>query len=67
MASLIMLYNSLCLPYNMLYCCEIWGRASAYFLNKIMLLQKKMIRLVHKVSYREHTKPLFKFLNIVMF
>ena len=30
MASLTMLYNSLCLPY-MLYCCEICGRASAYF------------------------------------
>ena len=29
MVSLTMLYNSLCLPY-MLYCCEIWGRASAY-------------------------------------
>ena len=40
MASLTMLYNSLCLPY-MLYCCEIWGRASAYLLNKITLLQKK--------------------------
>ena len=28
-SSLSMLYNSLCLPY-MLYCCEIWGRASGY-------------------------------------
>ena len=37
MASLTMLYKSLCLPY-MLYCCEIWGRASAYLLNKITLL-----------------------------
>ena len=65
MASLTMLYNSLCLPY-MLYCCEIWGRASAYLLNKITLLQKKMIRLVHKAFYREHTKPLFKLSNILM-
>ena len=66
MASLTMLYNSLCLPY-MLYCCEIWGRASAYLLNKITLLQKKMIRLVHKAFYREHRKPLFKLSNILMF
>ena len=66
MATLTMLYNSLCLPY-MLYCCEIWGRASAYLLNKITLLQKKMIRLVHKAFYREHTKPLFKLSNIFMF
>ena len=64
--ALTMLYNSLCLPY-MLYCCEIWGRASAYLLNKITLLQKKMIRLVHKAFYREHTKPLFKLSNILMF
>ena len=59
-----MLYNSLCLPY-MLYCCEIRGRASAYLLNKITLL--KMIRLVHKAFYREHTEPLFKLSNILMF
>ena len=51
----------------MLYCCEIRGRASAYLLNKIALLQKKMIRLVHKAFYRKHTKPLFKFSNILMF
>ena len=66
MASLTMLYNSLCLPY-ILYCCEIWGRASAYLLDEITLLQKKMIRLVHKAFYREHTKPLFKLSNILMF
>ena len=66
MASLAMIYNSLCLPY-MLYCCKIWGRASAYLLNKITLLQKKIIRLVHKAFYREHTKPLFKLSNIPMF
>ena len=61
-----MLYNSLCLPYK-LYCCGIWGRASAYRLNKITLLQKKNIRLVHKAFYREHTKPLFQISNILMF
>ena len=66
MASLTMLYNSLCLSY-MLYCCEIWGRASAYLLNKITLLQKKMIRLVLKAFDREHTEPLFKLSNILMF
>ena len=48
-------------------CCEICGRASAYLLNEITLLQKKMIRLVHKAFYREHTKPLFKLSNNYMF
>ena len=58
-SSVTMLYNSLCLPY-MLYCCEIWGRASGYLLNKITLLQKKFTRMFHGTCYLEHTKPLFK-------
>ena len=37
-SSLTMLYDSVCLSY-MLYCCEIWGGASGYLLNKITLLQ----------------------------
>ena len=37
-SSLTMLYDSVCLSY-MLYCCEIWGGASEYLLNKITLLQ----------------------------
>ena len=45
--SLNMLYNCMCLPY-ISYCCEIWGNASAYALNTILLLQKKWIRMVKK-------------------
>ena len=56
MASLPMLYNSLCLPY-MLCCCEIWGRASTCILNKMTLLQTTMIRLVH----RKHTNHSLNF------
>ena len=65
-SSLTMLYNSLSLPY-MLYCCEIWGRASGYLLNKITLLQKKFSRMVHITCYLEHTKPLFKLSFILTF
>ena len=65
-SSLTMLYNSLCLP-SMLYCCEIWGRASGYLLNKITLLQKKFIRMVHTTCYLEHTKPLFELSFIFTF
>ena len=54
--SLHMLYNSMCLPY-ISYCCEIWGNASAYALNKMLLLQKKWIRMVHKANYLYNTKP----------
>ena len=56
--SLNMFYNSMCLPY-ITYCSEIWRNASAYALNKIMLLQKKWIRMVHKAKYLDHKKPLF--------
>ena len=66
MASLTLLYNSLCLPY-MLYCCEIWGGASAYLINKITQLQEKIIRLVLRAFYRGHTKSLVKPSNIIMF
>ena len=65
-SSLTMLYNSLCLP-HMLYCSEIWGRASGYLLNKITLVQKKFIRMVHRTCYLEHTKPLFKLSFILTF
>ena len=56
--SLNMLYNIMCLP-NISYCCEIWGNASAYALNKFFLPQKKWIKIVHKANYLDHTKPLF--------
>ena len=43
---------------HMTYCLEIWGNSC--FINKIFMLQKKAIRIIHRASFRSHTEPLFK-------
>ena len=43
---------------HMIYCLEVWGNSSS--MNKIVKLQKRAIRIIHKKSYRSHTEPLFK-------
>ena len=52
------LYNSIVLPY-LSYCCEIWGNTYKSRLNCIVLLQKRAMRIVHGVHYRDHTNRLF--------
>jgi len=49
------IYNTLVLPY-INYGLNVWG-SKAY---KIFPLQKKVIRIIHKRSYRSHTDILFK-------
>ena len=51
----------------MLFCCEIWDRASGYLLNSIALLQLIIIRMVHRTCHLEHTKPLLKLSFILTF
>ena len=53
-----MLYNSMCLQY-ISFCCEIWGNAIAFALNKMLLLQKKWIKLLNKAKYLDPTHSLF--------
>ena len=53
-----LLYCSLVLPY-LSYCTEVWGIAHQNHLEPLIRLQKKAIRLVHKVGYLDHTNPLF--------
>ena len=53
-AIMVMLYNTLILPY-LSYCCEIWGNTYAS-----RLLQKRAIRVIHKADYLEHTSSLFR-------
>ena len=36
-----------------------WGRASKTFLNKILILQKKVLRMMYFTYIREHAIPLF--------
>lgn len=66
------LYNSLILPY-LYYCSMIWGNTYKSTLRPIVMLQKRVIRLIHKVGFLAHTNPLFlkskimKFYDIVEF
>lgn len=56
--ALLILYNSFIMSY-LNYCIEIWGNSFKSNLLPLMTLQKKAIRIVHKVKFREHTNPLF--------
>ena len=61
-----MLYYSLVYPY-LIYCGLVWGKASPTTLQKIVILQKRVIRTIHLCKYREHTSPLFRSSNILPF
>ena len=55
---LLKLYYSLIYPY-LIYCNIVWGNTNATYLNKILLLQKKIVRLITNSSYLAHSDPLF--------
>jgi hypothetical protein len=50
----------------MQYCILVWGSTYPSNLNRIALLQKRMIRIVYKTSYA-HTYPIFNELEILPF
>ena len=56
--SLRTLYCSLVLPY-LSYCAEVWGNTYKSSLHSLSVLQKRAIRIIHKVGYLDHTTPLF--------
>ena len=56
---LLYLYNSLVLPY-LNYCAVIWGNNKKCRLTTLTCLQKKAIRCIAKVGFKDHTSPLFK-------
>ena len=62
--SKISLYYSLVYPYIQ-YCNIIWSSTYPSSLNRILLLQKRIIRIVANADYLSHTKPLFKNLKIL--
>ena len=62
---LLTLYNSLILPY-LNYCPLVWaGCSSDHKLNKILTIQKKAVRIINKSSFKAHSSPLFKKLNLL--
>ena len=64
--SLRTLYCSLVLPY-LHYCAEVWGNNYKTSLQSLIILQKRAIRTIHKVTYLEHTDPLFIQSNLLKF
>ena len=62
--SLYTLYCTLILPY-LTYCIENWGNTHESNLNKIFLKQKRVIRIICRAKFYDHTNPLFKKLKIL--
>ena len=56
-----------------MYCVEVWGNNYKTSLGPVTILQKRAIRVIHKVGYLDNTHPLFlqskimKFTDIVKF
>ena len=56
---LFMICNSLFLPF-LSYCCEIRGNTYESRLHELIILQKRVIRVIGKVPYLDHTSIIFK-------
>jgi Reverse transcriptase (RNA-dependent DNA polymerase) len=61
---LLILYHTMIYPY-LSYCNIIWGGANLSILKKVIVLQKRAIRLVTRSSYRAPTGPLFRRLRLL--
>ena len=59
-----LLYNSLILPY-LNYCSLLWGCTQKTLLNKLIILQKKIVRIVDNQPKLAHTSPIFAKLEIL--
>ena len=59
-----LLYHALVYPY-LTYANLAWGNTYPSKLQKLMSVQKKIVRLITFKSYSEHTEPLFKKLNLL--
>ena len=57
--SLSTLYNSMILPY-IYYCNLDWGCTYKSNLKRIVILEKRALRIASKPRYDAHTDPIFK-------
>uniref|UniRef100_A0A3B3B6W1 Reverse transcriptase domain-containing protein n=1 Tax=Oryzias melastigma TaxID=30732 RepID=A0A3B3B6W1_ORYME len=64
--ALHILYCSLIAPY-LLYCNEVWGKACKCYSNRLILQQKKVMRIINHTGPRQHTHELFVKSNILKF
>ncbi len=58
------LYFSLIYPY-LIYCCIIWGSASATALHKLEVLQNRAVRIITRSPFRASVSPIYKQLNLL--
>ena len=64
--SLRTLYNSMILPY-LYYCNLAWGGTYKTDLQRIVILQKRALRIVNNSTYDANTSPIFKELKLLKF
>ena len=64
--SLCMLYYSLIYPY-LSYCCQSWGNTYKKRVKRIVSLQKRAVRIIGGLQYRDHTNDMFVKLSILKF
>ena len=57
-STLVGLYYSFVYPY-LIYCNHVWGNTYPTALQKMFILQKKIMRIISCVGYRTSTSPLF--------
>ena len=62
--TLLTLYNSFVYPY-FIYCITIWGSTYQTYLDPLVKLQKRAIRVVAGVDWLAHTAPLFTKLKLL--
>ena len=60
------MYYAFVYPY-LHYCNEVWGNAYSTNLNRLVVLQKRVIRIITKAESRAHTPPIFSELRILKF
>ena len=63
---LIMLYNALVYPY-LSYGVLLWGSTYQTYLNKIVIMQKKVLRITVHAPYNAYTHDIFQQLRILKF
>ena len=59
-----MLYYALVFPY-LQYCITVWGSTYPTNLNRLVILQKRVVRIIDKQDFGVHTSPTFNELKIL--
>ena len=58
------LYFTFAYPY-FTYCIHVWGKTYSSYLDPIVKIQKRIVRIISHSNYREHSAPLFTKLGIL--